>query len=126
MAEKDIIEDVKKHPVIKTVGAIFTFVTLIITGFITIDERYAHAVDIKELKAHQSASILYIKDENERALLEMRKRVINDKLFELELKENKTNTDKALIKRYEAEAKEINQMIIQIEHINKSRVIQIK
>jgi len=126
MAEqnKDIVEEVKKHPVIKVIGAVLTFATLVITGFITVDERYAHAGDIKELKAQQAGAIMYLKDENAKSILEMRKRAVEDKIFELNLKERQSTADKALVKRYEAESKNVDEKIIQLEQANKSRAIR--
>lgn len=127
MAEqnKDIVEEVKKHPVLRVLGGVLTFVAAVISGFIAIDERYAHAGDISKLEMSQKQQMLYLKDENEKAILEMRKRAVEDKIFELNLKERQSQTDKALIKRYEAESKNIDEKVNQLEQINKSRAIQI-
>ncbi|MEM4260930.1 MAG: hypothetical protein QXG00_06850 [Candidatus Woesearchaeota archaeon] len=122
---KDIIEEAKKHPTLRILGGIFTFVAAVISGFITIDERYAHAGDISKLETSQKQQILYLKDENEKAILEMRKRAIEDKIFELNLKEKQSQIDKALIKRYEAESKNIDEKVNQLEQINKTRALQI-
>ena len=55
----------------------------------------------------------------------MRKRAVDDKIFELNLKERQSQTDKALLKRYEAESKNIDEKVNQLEQVNKSRALQI-
>ena len=117
------VEKTKNHPVLKIAGAVLTFVTIVITAFLAVDERYAHAGDINELKKSQQTQMMYLRDENERALLLMRKKSVEDKVFELNLKERPSITDKALIKRYEAEAKTIDEHVIRIEMVNRTRGI---
>lgn len=117
------VEKTKNHPVLKVAGALLTFVTIIITGFLAVDERYAHAGDIKELQQSQQTQMMYLRDENERALLLMRKKTIEDKVFELNIKDRQSSVDKALVKRYEAEAKSIDERVLNLEMVNRSRGI---
>ena len=121
-----LVDTVKKHPIVKTTGALLTFITVIIGVFITIDERYAHASDIKELKIQQTATVLYLKDENERSVLEMRKRSLDDKVFELNLKERQSISDKALIKRFESESKSIDERMIILKNNIRSKELEIR
>jgi hypothetical protein len=73
----DNFEESVKHLYIKIIGIFLTFINLIIGTFIIIVEHYAHAENIKQLKQQQALYIYYIKDENEKGLLETFKRNIN-------------------------------------------------
>lgn len=73
-------------PVVLGVAA---FAGLIIAG----DERYVHAGDLQSYQQSQKA-------EMQKMLNQMQKQSLENQLFALELKVNKTNIDLALIARY--------------------------
>jgi hypothetical protein len=82
----DFSKITKAAGVLAAVGAV-------IGAFLTVDDRYAHAVDLEKYQVQQSREI-YSQLSNSRA------QMIEDKLFELESKQFKSAYDKALIERY--------------------------
>lgn len=91
----------------QTVGTIIGFVTTIVGGAIAIESRYAKAEDIKAIKEFQYRSHEQLRFEQKQSVDVLRKQSIEDKLFELRLKQNPTQVDRALIQRYEDQLKEV-------------------
>lgn len=71
----------------------------IVGAVLAVDERYAHAVDMDKYQQQNTS-------EMRSQLNDMRIQAIEDKLFELESKANKTSYDYALIERYKRQLDE--------------------
>jgi hypothetical protein len=83
MKTQDIVNYTKRN--VTVIVGIATFIVSIIGGTIVVEDRYAKAADLQEVaaKADRSLDLLY-------------KRQLEDKLFELRLKPNPTQVDRAL------------------------------
>lgn len=90
--------DTKKKEIIMAIGVCASVVTLF-TGIVFVDDRYVHASDFSQQVQEQS-----------RILKEYRVQNLQDKIFELEFKEQAeiaTPLDKALKERYLQQLRQI-------------------
>lgn len=92
---------------ISEVSTVVGFAITIIGGAAAIEARYAKADDIKQMREFQSRSHDTLKYEQRQSVDILRKQNIEDKLFELRLKPNPTQVDRAMIQRYEDQLKEV-------------------
>ncbi len=99
---------VKKHAA--AVSGLLTFVTIMVGAVLSVESRYAKAEDLQPIKELSTQTINQMRMEQKQAIIGLRTQQIEDKLFELRLKQQQTNIDKALIQRYEDQLK-----IIQIQ-----------
>lgn len=86
--------------------AIVTFTAIVIGGFLTVDERYAHAGDIETIKK----DISMYRVDNEIAHIRQRKSYIDDKVFELQIKKNTnkmTAIESAQLERFQRQLQEL-------------------
>jgi len=92
---------------IVTIASGITAIGVIIGAVLTVDSRYVHAEEF--IKMHQAAQqqLQLIQEQQKTYIDELRKQTIEDKLFELRLKQTKTSIDWALIKRYEDQLAEV-------------------
>jgi hypothetical protein len=88
-------------------AAISTIAVIIGTAF-SIDLRYAKATDIEPIRELSIQSINQIRIEQANTIDLLRKQQLEDRLFELRLRENPSRTDNALILRYENQLNEVD------------------
>jgi hypothetical protein len=86
---------------ITSVAAVITALGTIIGAPLFIDGRYAHAANVKEQFTEQKQYV-------EQGFLIHRKLQLEDRLFELRLKDRPSRADTALIQRFEEELRAIN------------------
>jgi len=86
------------------ITTILTFVGSVVLGVFFIDDRYAHAADLEK-------SVASIRIENK----QMRKQVLEDKVFEIQLKGVKGTIEQAQLERAKQQIKEIENEIRQIQ-----------
>lgn len=101
-----IVEFIKTKVV--AVATTVTVVGTIVGGVIAFESRYAKAADISELKQQQVQIYSNMRIQQELAVDNLRRQNIEDKLFELRLKDNPTRADQALIERYREQLQELN------------------
>lgn len=97
-----------------------TLVGAIIGGFLAMDDRYAHAAEIRQVIDQQSKQIQRLRIDNVRKFYQGRISDIEQRKFDVEVKIQKTEVDQIYINRYreqiqslkEEEKVEIN-MILQ-------------
>lgn len=100
-----IFEKTKEH-----IGAITTLIStvgIIIGGFIFIDERYAHAGELKE----QLSQIQQIRKDNAVQYRRMKIDSIDDKIFFLEIKRDMSPEEAALLGRYKRQREDEQRML---------------
>ena len=93
---------------VATLASLITSIASILGAAFYIDSRYAHADEVKTMSQRQDQWSQHIIYQQNKAIDNLRKQNIEDKLFELEQKSKPSNVDKALIQRYERELDEIN------------------
>jgi hypothetical protein len=90
-------------------GVVAAFSTIVGAAFF-IDDRYAHASDVKAMNAEQVQAIKENRIETHRAADMLRKQLLEDKIFEITVlpPEKRTGIQRALLDRYSREVQEIN------------------
>jgi len=101
--------DTKKT--VTTITSTLVFLGSIVGGVLFVDDRYAHAGEVQQLRAEQSQSVIQMRIETKK----IRRAALDDKVFEIELKDKKTDTDKALMERAKREMDLIDQEIAQLQ-----------
>jgi hypothetical protein len=101
-----IVEFIKTKVV--AVATTFTVLGTVVGGVIAVESRYAKAADISDLKQQQVQIYSNMKIQQEIAVDTLRRQNIEDKLFELRLKDNPSRADQALIERYREQLQELN------------------
>jgi hypothetical protein len=107
MATLDIIKD---NPIKVGVSAVTAVVMVISTAF-TVDSRYVHAEDFKQQSMQHTIQMKQYRVEQRLMIDDLRKKQLEDKLFELEFKDKKTQLDIALIERYKRELDSVEKRI---------------
>jgi hypothetical protein len=102
-----VFDALKDNPV-KTLLSVASAITVIIGTAFTIDGRYVRAADFADARAVQNAQLKQMQFENRLMIDDLRKKQLEDKLFELEFKDHKTQLDAALIERYKRELTSID------------------
>jgi hypothetical protein len=105
------VDSIKKN--MASISAVVTFATVIIGGAFAVESRYAKAADIVELKTYVKQQHEYDRWENQQSAASTHKQQIEDQLFILRSKANPTQTDRALIQRYEDQLKEVTDKLNQ-------------
>lgn len=104
-----------KNTVLKYLIYLFTFTGTIIGSFLTVDSRYAHSDEVSKLKTEQQQVII----QNRYDLLQssnlIRKQMLEDKIFDLQLipEKDRTQYDKAKLNKYQSDIKDINDQLNQ-------------
>ena len=93
---------IKENPIKATV-AVVTLVTMITAGIITIDNRYAKAEDLRDQHIQTTTEIRY-------AIDQLRRKGLDDKVFELELVQEKdrTQAQTAILERFKRDMRNID------------------
>lgn len=111
-----MLQTVKDHPAKIALGSASSIIAIVAALF-ALDARYAHAKEVDKIKVEYIREIDKIKMETKDAVKEttltLRKQILEDKLFELDLKrlENRNQRlspmDQALYDRYKRHTQEI-------------------
>lgn len=102
-----VMQSIRENPWKVMLGSSGTIITLVATLF-TLDARYAHAADVEKDKKQ-------IQQVVRETTTGLRKQMLEDKLFELDVKREQTvnqrlsPVDAALAARYKRQLEEINQ-----------------
>lgn len=102
---------VKENP-IKAVSSLVAFVVTVIGTFLTVDDRYAHAVDVQEYKAATSQEIQQQTTALQQQLIILRQQAVEDKVWELDVKRGQQSlspVEEAQYKRYIRQLDELRQ-----------------
>lgn len=117
MEGKIMLEKIKDH-----LGSLLTISAVIgavIGAVITVETRYAHAEEVKELKAVAGSNLQQLRIEQSIGLETLRKQSVEDKLFDLRLKPSPTQVERAMIERYKDQLNEVNRRIAAQEQLKR-------
>lgn len=90
-----------------SVSLVVSIVTVVIPAWLFLDNRFAHAGDVTDLKRIQLQQFKELKDSQEQGQRNLRKQMVSDKVFELQLKPQPNQVDKALLDRYKRELEQL-------------------
>jgi hypothetical protein len=96
---------------IASIGALVTFITIILGAAFAVESRYAKAADITELKSYVKQQHTFDRWQIQQSMLISHKQQLEDQLFVLRLKQNPTQLDTALIQRYTDQLKEVTEQL---------------
>lgn len=102
----NLIEMLKHN--IAALTTVVTFASVTIGGAFAVESRYAKAADVADVKQQQIQIYSNMKVQQDIAVDTLRRQSLDDKLFELRLKEHPSQVDKALIERYKEQLEELN------------------
>jgi predicted acyl esterase len=91
-------------PSIKWIASIVGALSVIIGTAFAVDGRYVHADDFKTYQESQDTN----SQKTQNSIYDVRKANLEDKIFELELKERRTNNENALLNHYKQQLHDIN------------------
>ena len=100
------IETVKTRVV--GIAATVTVLGTIVGGVFAVESRYAKAADIDDVKSQQVQIYSNMKIQQELAVDSLRRQTLEDRLFELRLKERPTQVERALMERYQDQLRELD------------------
>jgi hypothetical protein len=106
------VEVMKENP-IKAASGIIASLSVILGAVFALDARYVHAGDISEIKADQSRAIQQLSTDNQVQINSLRKQMLEDKVFEIQLiaPSKRTDVDRARLDKYQRDLEEINTRI---------------
>ena len=110
-----MLEKLKEN--LGTLSVIGTCVVALIAGVITVESRYAHAEEVKALKEVAGANLRQMRIEQSIGLDTLRKQSVEDKIFDLRLKEKPTQVERAMLDRYKEQLEEVNRRIAAQEQL---------
>lgn len=90
------------------IAATITVLGTIVGGVFAVESRYAKAADIDDIKQQQVQIYSNVKIQQDLAMSSLRRQTLEDRLFELRLKERPTQPERALIERYQDQLRELN------------------
>ena len=96
---------------IASVTSIVTLLSAIIGSAFFLDARYSHAEDVNAQKKTETQAIIELRIENKQD----RRRLLDDKIFEIQTKPKLSDVDKALVDRTKSEIQEIDQQINELQ-----------
>jgi hypothetical protein len=100
------IESVKSRVV--GIAATVTVLGTIVGGVFAVESRYAKAADIDDVKQQQVQIYSNMKIQQDLAVDSLRRQTLEDRLFELRLKERPSQPERALIERYQDQLRELD------------------
>lgn len=95
-----ITQFIEAKPIV-SIAATLAAIGAILGIVFTVDERYAHAGDLKQLTVQMEIQAL-----------DQRSTTLKDRVFDLEQK-NKTPADKASLSRYQGEQRDVDRQLLQ-------------
>jgi hypothetical protein len=90
-----------------SINLLVSVATVVLSAWLFLDNRFAHAGDVKDLKQIQLQQFKELKDSQEQGQRNLRKQMVSDKVFELQLKPQPNQVDKALLDRYKRELEQL-------------------
>ena len=94
-----------------TILSIGTTLSAIIGGWLFFDERYAHAQVVQKMASEQAQQIQQLNFDSEVRYRQMERNSIDDKIFYLEIKPNRTATDEALLNRHKQQRLDVERAL---------------
>ena len=95
---------------IAAIASVVTICTSLIGGFFLFDSIYARDADLQLARSEIKQLSTELKAESRKNAIELRRSMIEDQLFELDMKVedgSATSTDRARIKRYQRQLREL-------------------
>lgn len=86
-----------------SVSVVASLVAAVIPAWLFLDNRFAHAGDVKDVRQLQIDQFKQLKESHEQTRKDLRRQMVEDKVFELQLKPQPNQVDKALLDRYKRE-----------------------
>lgn len=90
-----------------SINLLVSVATVVLSAWLFLDNRFAHAGDVTDLKQIQLQQFKELKDSQEQGQRNLRKQMVSDKVFELQLKAQPNQVDKALLDRYKRELEQL-------------------
>ena len=108
----------EEHSPIKLALSAFGAIAIIIGVFFTIDDRYAHAGDIRALSTQLEVNRLTA----EVSVLEIRRSTLQDKVYEGRSRRSASRSDIEILDRYQRELADVDKQITdKRQQINQAR-----
>ena len=108
----------EEHSPIKLALSAFGAIAIIIGVFFTIDDRYAHAGDIRALSTQLEVNRLTA----EVSVLEIRRSTLQDKVYEGRSRRSASRSDIEILDRYQRELADVDKQIeLKRQQINQTR-----
>ena len=104
-----MLEKLKQN--ISEITAVATLSFALIGGAIAVESRYARIDDVTEIKDAATNDITKMRIEQNIGLDNLRKQTVEDKLFDIRMKEKKSQADMAMLQRYEEQLNDVNSRI---------------
>lgn len=98
---------IEEHSPIKLALSAFGAIAIIIGVFFTIDDRYAHAGDIRALSTQLEVNRLTA----EVSVLEIRRSTLQDKVYEGRSRRSASRSDIEILDRYQRELADVDKQI---------------
>ena len=112
-----VVEESDHHP-IKLALSAFGGIAIVIGVFFTIDDRYAHAGDIRALSTQLEVNRLTA----EVSVLEIRRSTLQDKVYEGKSRNARSRSDVEILDRYQRELADVERQIeLKRQQINGGR-----
>lgn len=106
---KKMLEKLKQN--ISEITAVATLSFALIGGAIAVESRYARIEDVEKIKDIATNDLTKMRIEQNIGLDNLRKQTVEDKLFDIRMKEKKSQTDLAMLQRYEEQLADVNSRI---------------
>ncbi len=104
-----MLEKLKQN--ISEITAVATLSFALIGGAIAVESRYARIDDVEKIKDAATNDITKMRIEQNIGLDNLRKQTVEDKLFDIRMKEKKSQADMAMLQRYEEQLNDVNSRI---------------
>ncbi len=90
-----------------SISVFISVAAVVVPAWLFLDNRFAHAGEVKDLKQIQLEQFKELKLSQEQGQKSLRRQMVGDKVFELELKPQPNQVDKALLDRYKRELEQL-------------------
>lgn len=104
-----MLELLKKH--ISGFTTIIVGITAVVGATLAFESRYASAKEVEMMKKDNKIMYENLRQDNRVAVDSLRKQQLEDKVFELNLKPARSQTEEALLRRYNQQLKEVTDRI---------------
>ena len=104
-----MLEKLKQN--ISEITAVATLSFALIGGAIAVESRYARIDDVEKIKDIATNELTKMRIEQNIGLDNLRKQTVEDKLFDIRMKEKKSQADMAMLQRYEEQLNDVNSRI---------------
>jgi alpha/beta superfamily hydrolase len=105
---------------IKSITAGITAIGFVIGTFLVVDDRYAHAQEVKRVQLDQTQQIKQLRVDNTKKFYRTKVDDIEQKKFDIQVRPKQQPTDAAYMQRYDAQIKALKEEeATEIQNINK-------